>query len=103
MNKRRTNKLYNYLVNTFGLSKEVVLEHIETRLEDLINKHVLSILQSNRIENMIMNQVAYYIKKGEDILKTKTAMNLEILKQFSKEKLEFAYPTQVVYKVDLES
>ena len=60
----KKNKLYNYLVNTFGLSKETILEHVETRLEDIIDKHVHSILESNHIENRIMNRVAYYIKNG---------------------------------------
>ncbi len=65
MNKKRTNKLYNYLVNTFGLSKEVVLDYVQTRLEDLVDKHVYALLQSNRVEGMIMNRVAHYLKKGE--------------------------------------
>lgn len=39
----------------------------------------------------------YYIKKGEDILKTQTEMNMEILRQFSRNKLEFAYPSQTIY------
>ena len=62
---KRTNKLYNYLVNTFDLSKENVLEHIEARLDDILDKHLLGILQSNRIENMILNKIALFIKKGE--------------------------------------
>jgi len=60
----RNNKLYNYLVNTFDISKETVLEYIEGRLEELIDKHVGSLLQSNRVEQMIMDRVAYYIKNG---------------------------------------
>lgn len=65
MSKKRTNKLYNYLVNTYGLSKENIMEHVEARLESLVDKHVRSILQSDRIERMIINKVAYYIKNGE--------------------------------------
>lgn len=38
----------------------------------------------------------YYITKGADILQTQTDINLEILKQFGKNKLEFAYPTQTI-------
>ncbi len=38
----------------------------------------------------------YYITKGADILQTQTDINLEILKQFGKDKLEFAYPTQTI-------
>lgn len=40
----------------------------------------------------------YYIKKGSDILQTQTDMNLEILKQFNKNKLDFAFPTQTIVK-----
>jgi len=39
----------------------------------------------------------YYIKKGEDILKTMTDMDLAILERFSAEGLDFAFPTQTIY------
>lgn len=39
----------------------------------------------------------YFIKKKSDILATQTVMNMEILKQFNKNKLEFAYPTRTIY------
>jgi MscS family membrane protein len=39
----------------------------------------------------------YYIKKGENILEAQTEVNMEILKRFNKEKLEFAFPTQTIY------
>lgn len=42
----------------------------------------------------------YYIKKGEDIMATQTAMNMEILKQFNENKLEFAFPTQTIFTVN---
>ncbi len=38
----------------------------------------------------------YYITKGKDILLAQTNMNLEILRLFNKEKLEFAFPTQTI-------
>lgn len=41
----------------------------------------------------------YYIKKGEDILGTQTAVNLEILKQFTENGLDMAFPTQTLYNV----
>lgn len=64
MNKQRTNKLYNFIVNTYGLSKEVIMDCVETRLEGLVDKHVQNVLQSERLTNMIMDRVAYYIKNG---------------------------------------
>lgn len=38
----------------------------------------------------------YYIKKGEDILGTQTAVNMEILRRFNEAGLEFAFPTQTI-------
>ena len=42
----------------------------------------------------------YYIKKGSDILNTQSQINLEILKQFNENKLEFAFPTQTIYTIN---
>jgi len=39
----------------------------------------------------------YYIKKSADVLQTQTEINLEIFKQFNKNKLNFAFPTQTIY------
>jgi len=39
---RNHNKLYNYLVNTYGLSLAKVNEFVDIRLEDLIRKHVVA-------------------------------------------------------------
>jgi len=38
----------------------------------------------------------YYIKKEADILGVRTSINLEILKQFNENKLNFAFPTQTI-------
>lgn len=39
----------------------------------------------------------YYIKKGGDILKATSDMNMEILTSFNRAGLNFAFPTQTVY------
>ncbi|UCE06475.1 MAG: mechanosensitive ion channel family protein [bacterium] len=39
----------------------------------------------------------YYIKKDSDIFDTQTQMNLEILKKFNENNLEFAFPSQTIY------
>ncbi len=41
----------------------------------------------------------YYIIKGSDIFGTMTEINMEILKQFNGNKLEFAFPTQTLRTV----
>jgi len=43
----------------------------------------------------------YRIKKEGDILQTQTEINLEILKRFNGEGLEFAFPTQTVFKKEM--
>lgn len=43
----------------------------------------------------------YYISKESDIFETQTAINLEILKRFNAKGLEFAFPTQTIYKKEL--
>jgi MscS family membrane protein len=39
----------------------------------------------------------YYINKGSDIFGTMNDVNMEILKQFNAEKLDFAFPTQTLF------
>jgi hypothetical protein len=58
-------KLYNYVTNTFGISKELILEQVNSRVEDLINKNIDSLLRSNRIERMILDHLSDYIKNGK--------------------------------------
>ena len=41
----------------------------------------------------------YYICKGESIMDTQTAINMEILRKFNEAGLEFAFPTQTLYNV----
>lgn len=43
----------------------------------------------------------YYIKKGADVLQTQTKIHLDILKTFNENGLEFAFPTQTIYKKEL--
>ena len=40
----------------------------------------------------------YFMKKEADIFTTQSEVNMEILKQFNAEGLDFAYPTSVIYK-----
>ncbi len=42
----------------------------------------------------------YYIKKGKDIYGTISEINMEILKKFNENKLEFAFPTQTIYTIN---
>ena len=60
------NKLYNYLVNTFGLSKEIVLEYVNKRLEELLFKSLETKLSSNYVEKLIINQITQIVNNGID-------------------------------------
>ncbi len=46
-------------------------------------------------------QVIYYISSPDFIFSAQSEINLEILKLFNAEGLEFAFPTQTIYKKDL--
>jgi MscS family membrane protein len=39
----------------------------------------------------------YYIKKDAGIFETQNSINLEILRRFNAQKIEFAYPTQMIF------
>ena len=39
----------------------------------------------------------YFIRSGEDLLKTQTDVNMAILRRFTQAGLEFAFPTQTIY------
>ena len=41
----------------------------------------------------------YYIRKGEAIAGTQSAINMEILQRFNEAGLEFAFPTQTLYNI----
>jgi hypothetical protein len=64
MSHTKNKALYNYLVNTLGVSKQMVLDYIDERLEDLISKHIVSKLDSNHIEKMILSRVTTVLTEG---------------------------------------
>lgn len=43
----------------------------------------------------------YYISKKSDIFETQTVINLDILKRFNEKGLDFAFPTQTIYKKEI--
>ncbi len=59
-----------------------------------------SIISFNAFGDFAMNiMFIYYIRKDEPIADTQTAVNMEILKRFNAEGLEFAFPTQTLYNI----
>jgi hypothetical protein len=63
---RKDRRLYNYVVNTLGLSKELVLEYARDRLDDLITKHIQSKIDSRYIERLILERVTNKVTEGMD-------------------------------------
>jgi len=73
---------------------------------DLLNELPMTITQledkmqvyfSNYGEHALTITCYYFIKKDGDIPGTQSAVNLEVLKRFNVNKLEFAFPTQTIY------
>ena len=60
----KNKKLYNYIVNTFGLSKEKIMEEVDSRIENVIDKNVQNKLNSNHIENLILDRVTRVVAEG---------------------------------------
>lgn len=99
----RNNKLYNYLVNTFGISKDTVLQYCNDRIEQLLSKHVEGkLMDSNYIHNLIINQIDYIVKNGtkahwynRDSFES-TVKNA--VSDYVEEKLEQSYSFEVILK-----
>ena len=43
----------------------------------------------------------YYVRPESHWLNTQTLVNKEVLKRFNEEGLEFAFPTQTIYKKEI--
>ena len=74
---------------------EEILQDIAKNNADVDNECVTAFTEFGDFALNI--RYIYYITRGADIFGTMDAMNMEILRRFEEEKLEFAYPTQVVY------
>jgi MscS family membrane protein len=76
-----------------ALLKEIVDQNQNTEEKRIVT--------FNMFGDFAMNiRLTYYIIKGQDIGETETQINLEILRKFNKQCLEFAFPTQTLYNID---
>ena len=73
--------------------KNIAEENSNTRNEDIVAAF------TSFGDSAMIIRLIYYIIKGSDIYKTMTEINMEILKQFSAAKLDFAFPSQTIYTV----
>lgn len=75
--------------------KEIAQDH-----RDKIEENVLVTFDTYGTFSLGLKFI-YYISKQSDILDTQTAINIDILKRFNSKGLEFAFPTQTIYKKEL--
>jgi MscS family membrane protein len=71
-----------------------IVKKILDKNKDLLKKNSVNFTGFGSFTFDIM--VIYYIKSGSSILDVKEDINLEILKQFNKNKIEMPYPTQKI-------
>lgn len=93
------------IVLKLGLTYDMTPEQLELAMQLLKD---ISTNNNNIEENVIIGfnefgdfalgiTYIYYIKKDADIMATQTEINLSILKEFNKNNLEMAFPTQTIY------
>ncbi len=88
-----------------GLTYDTTPEKMELAMSLLQNlpSHVKEITKSVDVSFIEYGDFAlqilfiYRIRKDKDIFKTQSIVNLEILRQFNANGLEFAFPTQTIY------
>ncbi len=88
-----------------GLTYDTTPEKMELAMELLQNlpSHVKEITKSVDVSFIEYGDFSlqilfiYRIRKDKDIFKTQSIVNLEILRQFNANGLEFAFPTQTIY------
>lgn len=99
------------IILDLGLTYDTKPEQIETGIEILreIAKDHRDKIEENALVTFdtygnfsLGLKFIYYISKQSDILETQTAINLDILKRFNTAGLEFAFPTQTIYKKELQ-
>jgi len=95
------------IVLNLGLTYDTTAEQMQQAMDLLKsivdtnpNTEEKVVLSFNAFGDFAMNiMCAYYIKGGAAIADTQTQINLEILKQFNANNLEFAFPTQTIYNI----
>lgn len=63
---KKDKKLFNYIVNTLDVSKDMIMNVVDQRLNELFEKHVKDKLDSNRVERLILDRISYHMKNGYD-------------------------------------
>ncbi len=96
------------IVLNLGLTYDTTAEQMEQAMVILkeinganASTEEKTVLSFNAFGDFAMNILfIYYIKSGEAIADVQTQINLEILRQFNANGLEFAFPTQTLYTIE---
>lgn len=88
--------VYGTAPDKMELALKILDEIVLNNKEYLTDEKLISFNAFNEFSLGLL--FIYHIKKESDILKTMSKINLEILKRFNENGLEFAYPTQTIYK-----
>lgn len=79
---------------------ELAIKTLQEIIQNNPDTEEKTVLSFNAFGDFAMNIMCiYYISKGASIADVQTQVNLEILRQFNANKLEFAFPTQTIYTV----
>lgn len=73
-----------------------ILKEISINSSDVIKENT-KVYFKTYADSSLNIEYIYWIKKSSDIAKTQSDVNLEILKHFNKNKIEFAFPTRTLY------
>ncbi len=102
---RRVNTTLGLTYDTSAMRVELALKLLREISNN--NKHLIEhertmiFFEKFNAYSLDMN-FYYFIRKEQDILATQSIINLQILKTFNENGLEFAFPTQTVYRKTVE-
>lgn len=93
------------IVTNLGLTYDTTpakMRKAQKILADIVKKNKLvtdkSLISFNQWGDFNLGiTFIYYIKKGSDVLEAQNEINLAVLEQFNKNKINFAFPTQTIY------
>jgi MscS family membrane protein len=93
------------VVQTLGLTYDMDASKVERAIQVLTDIHAENIetTEDNVITFTAFGDFSlnilfiYYIKKESDIMVTQSNINMQILKRFAAEGLDFAFPSQTIY------
>lgn len=88
--------------DTTPAQMEKAIALLEEIVDNNENTEENKVVIFNAFGDFAMNiDLIYYITKGCDIAGTQTQINMAILRTFNENNLEFAFPTQTLYNIDI--